>query len=347
MTVRALVVAATLLASTVAAASAGAAEVTLRFASISAADTGLYKDVFLPATQAIEADSGNRIKVDLRGLGEFGKPAELFGMVEKGDIEIANTVQGYLPGRFPQTTVVELPMLYDSAVDGTRAMWKMYEEGLFDKDDASVKVLALYVLSPYGIFSAKNVATLKDLRGLRIRTPSPTVGLALIRLGAIPVGLPVNLVGESMAGGVIDAMAFGWDTVLSTPGVGDKKLGDQVKYLADMRFAAPALMIVMNKAAYERLPADLKAAIDKHTGGPLSMALAAARDKQDGAALAKIKADGVHVVIEPTADQRTEMARLISPAINDWAASMKKQGYDGDKLLERARALIKDRQAAN
>ena len=205
MTPRFFAVAAALVAAGLAAAtSVGAAEVTLRFASLSAADTGLYKDVLVPAAQGIEADSGNRIKVDLRPQGGFGKPAELFGMAEKGDIEIANTVQGYLPGRFPQTTVMELPMLYDSAVDGTRAMWKMYEEGLFDKDYASVKVLALYVLSPYGIFSAKNVATLKDLRGLRIRTPSPTVGLALIRLGAIPVGLPVNQVGESMAGGVIE-----------------------------------------------------------------------------------------------------------------------------------------------
>ena len=61
MTPRFFAVAAALVAAGLAAAtSVGAAEVTLRFASLSAADTGLYKDVLVPAAQGIEADSGNR-----------------------------------------------------------------------------------------------------------------------------------------------------------------------------------------------------------------------------------------------------------------------------------------------
>ena len=40
-------------------------------------------------------------------------------MVEKGDIEIAATVQGYHPGRFPQSSVMELPLMYENSIAGT------------------------------------------------------------------------------------------------------------------------------------------------------------------------------------------------------------------------------------
>jgi TRAP-type transport system periplasmic protein len=76
------------------------------------------------------------------------------------------------------------------------------------KDYADLKPLALFVLPPYGLFTVnRNVTALRDLRGLRVRTPSPTVGLALARLGTIPIGLPVNAIGDNLAAGTIDAVA--------------------------------------------------------------------------------------------------------------------------------------------
>jgi TRAP-type C4-dicarboxylate transport system substrate-binding protein len=78
--------------------------------------------------------------VALKPLGGYGKPAELFTMVEKGAIEMAATVQGYHPGRFPQSSVMELPFMFENSIAGTSAMMSLYKEGLLDKDYATVKV---------------------------------------------------------------------------------------------------------------------------------------------------------------------------------------------------------------
>src|SRR5438128_9513725 len=94
---------------------AQAAEFTLRFGSINAEKTASWDKVLVPFARAIEEDSGGRIEVALKPLGGYGKPAELFGMVEKGDIEIASTVQGYSPGRCPQSSVMELPLMFDNS----------------------------------------------------------------------------------------------------------------------------------------------------------------------------------------------------------------------------------------
>src|SRR5579871_2966753 len=129
-----------------------AAEFTLRFATINAEKTASYDDVLVPFARAIEQDSGGRIEVALKPVGGYGKPAELFNMVEKGDVEIASTVQGYSPGRFPRSSVMELPLMFDNSVSGTRALMALYKEGLVSDDYKTVHVLALYMLPPYPIF---------------------------------------------------------------------------------------------------------------------------------------------------------------------------------------------------
>src|SRR3954471_11725442 len=186
------------------ASSAGAAEFTLRFASVNSPGTSSYDRVLVPFAKAIEEESGARIEMALKPINGYGKPAELFNMVEKGEIEIASTVQGYNPGRFPQSSVMELPLMFDNSVAGTEAMMSLYKEGLLDKDYASVKVLGLYVLPPYPIFTTgRKIETIRNFRGMRIRSPSITVGLALSKLGAIPLGIPLTMIGDTLANDIV------------------------------------------------------------------------------------------------------------------------------------------------
>jgi TRAP-type C4-dicarboxylate transport system substrate-binding protein len=320
---------------------ASAADYVLRFAALNPTDAPMYRDILDPLARQIEKDSAGRIQVDLRPVGGFGKPSDFFAMMQRGDIEIAYTVQGYNADHFPQSTVMELPLLFKDSVTGTKAFWQLYKEGLLDKDYADVKILALFVLPPYGLFTVnRNIAALKDLRGLRMRTPSPTVGLALARLGTIPIGLPVNALGENIANGTVDAIAFGWDVLDSTQGSNGKTLQDQLKYLVDARFASPTLMVAMNKAKYEALPADLREIIDRHTGGEFSIKLATMRDANDAAAKERLGKDPAHVVIALTPEQREEMRKMIAPVVVDWANGLKKQGIDAERVLARAKELV-------
>ena len=104
---------------------ATAADYVLRFATINAAETASYARVLEPFARAVEAESAGRIEVALKPIGGYGKPADLFNLVEKGEIEIAATVQGYNPGRFPQSSVMELPLMYENSVAGSEALWSL------------------------------------------------------------------------------------------------------------------------------------------------------------------------------------------------------------------------------
>lgn len=330
-----------------ASAPAQAAEFTLRFATINAEKTASYDDVLVPFARAIEQESGGRIEVALKPVGGYGKPAELFNMVEKGDIEIASTVQGYSPGRFPRSSVMELPLMFDNSVSGTRALMALYKEGLVADDYKTVHVLALYMLPPYPIFTTgKKIQSVRDFRGLRIRTPSITVGLALAKLGAIPLGIPNNLIGDTLDQGIVDAMAYGWDSARTTKGAKDKFLIDQVSTALNEPFGAPALMVVMNKAKWDALPDDMKAIIDKHAPD-LIETNAKLRDRMEAASKKKIEADPRFTSLALPPEQHDNVQRLIAPAIDQWKAGMAKQGIDGDKLLKRAHELVQQSKVAS
>jgi TRAP-type C4-dicarboxylate transport system substrate-binding protein len=325
---------------------ASAAEVVLRFGSINTENTAPYDQVLVPFAKAVEEESEGRIEVALKPLGGYGKPAELFTMVEKGAIEMAATVQGYHPGRFPQSSVMELPFMFENSISGTSAMMSLYKEGLLDKDYATVKVLGLYVLPPYPIFTTgKKIQSVKDFRGLRMRAPSTTVGVALAKLGAVPLGIPLNMIGDTIASGYVDAIAYGWDSTTTTKGAGGKFLADQLNVVIDARLAAPALMIVMNRATWDSMPADLKKIVEKHAAD-LSMGSARIREAQEVITKKKLLSDPRFTALTFNDEQRAELQRVTAPAVAEWKANMAKLGIDGERLYTRARELIQQYKVA-
>jgi len=320
---------------------AGAADLTLRFGCINAKGTVSYDDLLEPFARALEAKSDGRLAVDLQPMGGFGKPVELYSMVESGKLEIAATVQSYNPGRFPRTSVMELPLLFDTAETGSEMFWKLFQEGLLGPEYDAVKVLALYVSPPFGLFAGPDtkVESLRDLRGLRLRTPGLTIGLALSRIGVIPIGLPVNMIGPMLKDKMIDGMAFGWDVAYTTSTVGGTMMIDQVAYLVDANLAAPALMIVMNKQVYEALPAELRAVVDAESGHALVLKSARLRDASENKAKQRAAQSTAHHVVKLSDAERGELQRRIAPVYDEWSAEMKRDGIDGAALLARARAL--------
>jgi TRAP-type C4-dicarboxylate transport system substrate-binding protein len=99
------------------------------------------------------------------------------------------------------------------------------------------------------------------------------------------------------------------------------------------------MMVVMNKAAWTALPADLQAVIEKDSAG-MSAQNAKLRDGAEGAARDKLKTDTRLTYVALTAAQRSDIERIIQPSVADWKQSMARSGLDGEGLYERARELV-------
>jgi TRAP-type C4-dicarboxylate transport system substrate-binding protein len=318
---------------------AHAAEFTLRFGSTNAAQTVHYEMQLELARQVLE-DSGGRVDIQVKPAGGYGKPPEMFAMVERGDIEMCQTVAGYSPGRFPQTSVMELPFMFQSSVQGTQAIRGLLAAGALDRDFATVKPIALFTLNPYPIFTTgRKLDTLRGLRGLRVRTAGLDAALALARMGMIPVGVPATMIAETLNNGVLDAVSLGWESMANTPGIGGKKLTDQVSVALEAHVSSPAVMIVMNKTAWQALPPDLQAVIQQ-VSDRLALPQAQMRDRLEAAQRARLLADGRFSYFTLTPDQVSDMRTRIVPALDQWMRTMSGLGLNGERLYQQAQTLI-------
>ncbi|WP_299908723.1 TRAP transporter substrate-binding protein DctP [uncultured Paracoccus sp.] len=105
--------------------------------------------------------------------------------------------------------------------------------------------------------TSKKVVALDDLKGMRIRTPTPAILAMLEHVGATPVGMPPAEIYESVERGVIEGNIAPWGPI------GAFKLWEVLDYHIDPGINPVAMYTVMNPRRYDALPDELKGLIDE------------------------------------------------------------------------------------
>jgi TRAP-type C4-dicarboxylate transport system substrate-binding protein len=317
--------------------SALAQTVTLRLHQMLPAQATIPARALVPWAQKVEKESGGRIKVQLFNAMQLGgTPPQLFDQARDGVVDFTWTVLGYTPGRFNKSEVFELPFMSGSAEQSSRAFQEYVEKYAAD-EFKDVKLIAVHTHGP-GLFHTKTPVTdLESLRGMKIRGGSRIISNMLGKLGAIPVGMPVPAVTDGLSKGVIDGTTIPWEV---TPSL---KVTELVKnhttFAGKEGLYTQTFAFSMNKAAYEKLPADLKKVIDANSGVETAAMFGRVMDEGDkvGREIA-VKAGNRIIALDV---QETQRWRRTAAAVEtDWVNEVKAKGIDGAKLAAEARALI-------
>jgi C4-dicarboxylate-binding protein DctP len=314
-----------------------AQEVTLRLHQFLPQQANVPKHILDKWIADVEAAAGGKLKVEHYPAMQLGgKPPELIDQAIDGVADIVWTVVGYTPGRFPRTEVFELPFMMTNAEATSRAYWEMFEKDMKDAEFKDVHIIGAWVHGPGLIHSDRPVRTPADLNGMKVRGGSRTVNMLLETLGATPVGMPVPAVSEALSKGVINATTIPWEV---TPAL---KVSELVKNHTE--FAGNALytvtfVLAMNKAKYESLPADIKAAVDANSGIEFSAFAGKTQAYYDEPAReVAVKLGNNIMTLTP---EETEVWRqAAAPVYEKWIADMATKGYDGAALIEEAKGLI-------
>lgn len=317
--------------------SATAADVTLRFHQLLPPQAAVPKNAIMPWIKQVETASGGRIQIQhFPAMQLGGKPPELFDQAKNGVVDIIWTVLGYTPGRFPKAEVFELPFMTGDPVKGSVAFQEYVEKYAAD-EFKDVKLIAVHVHGP-GLFHGKKPVTqLSDLKGVKVRGGSRVVNIMLTQLGATPVGMPVPAVGQALSKGVIDSTTIPFEIVPAL------KLHQIVKnhteFSGDKGLYTQTFGVVMNKAAYDKLPADLKKIIDDHSGAKTAALFGQAMADGDKVGRGLIEKAGNKIVTLSAAE--TAPFKRQGEATRDvWKEEAKKAGIDGAALIREAEAII-------
>ena len=240
--------------------------VTLKFHTFMAPMSNVWLLMHKPWMEKVEKESGGRIKFEAYPAMQLGgTPVQLYDQARDGVVDIVWTLPGNTAGRFPRIEVFELPFMMNNAEATSKAYWEYFQTQCPD-EFKETQVLALHVHGP-GLFhtAARQIKSVADLRGMKVRGPTRQVTKLLGALGAIPVGMPLPQIPDALSKGTIEGCVIPWEVVPSV------KVHELTKFHSEFDNTGGALytttfVMAMNKAKYNSLPPDLKKVIDNNSG---------------------------------------------------------------------------------
>lgn len=313
-----------------------AQEVSLRLHHFMPPPATLSAHYFIPWAEEMAAKSDGRLAIELyAAMSLGGTPGDLVDQAIDGAVDISLTLPGYTPGRFNKTEVFELPFMMEDAVATSAAFYDMVTADLQDGEFADMKILSAWVHGPGVLHTAQPVTKLEDLAGYELRGPTRVITDLIGELGATPVGMPLPSIPEALSKGVINGTVLPWEI---TPAI---KLGELVQnhteFGGDRALYTATFILAMNWDAYDALPDDLRDLLDANTGKAMARDVAATMVARDAAGRAFYEGNTIIQLDE------AEVARwqaAAQPVYDRWIARAAEKGFDGQAIIDEARALI-------
>lgn len=289
--------------------------VSLRFASLSPANSFLVTDFMKPWTDRIVAASNGTLKIDRFDGMTLADNLNVHERVLSDVIQMAWGLQIYGGGKYIHSDVVSLPFIANTGEAGSVAFWRMYQRGLLKEYD-EVKPLVLMAFPQQGLHTTqKDVKKLEDLQGMKLRAAAKVVVQMISLLGATPVSLNVGEMYEALQRGTAEGTLMPWTAFPPF------RMQEVTKYHIDVPLGSSPAMIFMSKKKFDSLPPEAKKAIDDNSGEKASREFARIFDRVQNGIRASIKNAPGHVVSELPPEEFARWKAKVEPVTAEWIKS--------------------------
>ena len=301
--------------------------------------------LLVPWCDKIAKDSGNRLKCQIYPAMQLGgTPPQLVDQVKDGVADVIWTLPGYTAGRFPLMEVFELPFMSVNAEATSQAAWEYFEK-YAQKEFPGVRMLAVNVHDNGYVHSReKQVKTLADFKGMKMRAPTRQTNKMLAALGASPVAMPLPALSDALSKGVVDGYLLPWEVIPSIKAHELTKFHSETDPKSRALYTA-VFTLQMNQAKYDGLPADLKKVIDANSGAALSRSFGRQWDASAPSAR-KLAAERGNTFYVIPASELANWEKATANLDDEWVRDVTAKGQDGKALLQSAKDMIKKYEAA-
>jgi len=291
-----------------------------------------HANVIVPWVEEVKKRTNGRVEITIFPGAALCKPPQQYECARSGIADLAWAVTGWTPGRFPLTSVIELPFMHRTAAVGSQMLAELWDKHLKREYD-DVHVLYMNVHPAGHIHThTKFIRTLEDFRGMKIRTPTATVGDLLDMLGATKVGMPAPQIYEAMSQKVVDGFGMPFEALPPF------RLHEVSKYSTEVGLYTTAFAMFMNKAKYAALPADVRKVLDETTSIKTYWRQVGESWDKTEVTNRKIVAGQSEIYVVPK-EERRKWRDAVKGLDDKWAAGLEGKGLPGKALLKEARAL--------
>lgn len=282
-----------------------------------------------------EATDGH-VTITIYGSSTLSAASDVGDMVKDGGCDIGWLYTSYYAGQFPLSDVINLPMQgFGDPLVSTNVLWDLYDE--YDEVkaewDTSYKMLFLYG-NPGMIFASANtpITSLADIQGMSMRCPSGAITDVLTAWGANPITMAPPDIYQAIEKNNIQGYIF------EPSGITNFSLQEVTSYYTDYPMYDGPFGLIMNKTAWDSLPAEYQQIIEGLSGREGSISAAQCFANAVEVSRGVIEAAGgefVQLTDEAIAEFQVEADKYAEK----WAESTGGAGFDAGAYLEKAKEL--------
>lgn len=296
-----------------------------------------------PALQAwaesLKAASGGTLSFTLFPSEQLGKAFDHYDMARDGIADFSYVNPGYQPGRFPVFATASLPFMVSNAKAGSAAIDAWYRP-YAAREMKDVHFCFAFAHDPGAFHSRRKISLPTDIKGMKVRPATATVGQMITLLGGTNVQSSAPEARDILERGVAEAITFPWGS-LTLFGI-DKV----VKYHMDVPLYVTPFVWAMNKDKYQSLSAGQKKVVDSHCSSEWAEKVGSAWADFEIAGHAKLAADGGREVYKLTPDQLNAWKQAVAPVEVQWAEGVKKAGQDPKAVMDSFKASLAKNKSA-
>lgn len=296
-----------------------------------------HTDFLVPWARNIEAQANGGIRIDIFPSMELGgQPSDLFDQARYGAADIVWAMPSETPGRFPRLETFELPFVPSSRALVSSKAVEDFSADLLRDELREIHPLCFSCADRGILHTAHPIESLAAIKGLRfdVRTRFTLAAVEALRGRALI--MPSGQLPLAVTRRVVDGAIIPWDMMPAL------KLDELLKAhtdFSDYALSTTTHMLVMNKAAYAKLPAELKKVIDDNSGQPAASMAGAMWDRK-AKAVANAVAEGGEAIATLSPQDAAEWRKATQPVIDVWVKEMGMRKLGGEKLLASARSLL-------
>ena len=316
--------------------SALAQQVTLTISSWAPPTHGVNATLWPKMIEEIENATEGRVTAEIK-YGLSSPPAQ-YDLILDGAADITWIFHGYTPGRFVATKLIELPGYEGSAEAASVAYWRAYEKYLKPLNEhKGVKVIGLMTHGVGVLHSNKEVKSLDDIKGMKLRLGGGVSGDVGAALGATGIRVPAPKVYETLASNAADGV------MMPMEGKASFKLFEVAKntFTVPGGFYRGSFALIMNQEKWDSLSAADQAALDTVFGENLSRIAGQMWDRIDKVGMEKLMSTPDNALNEASAADAARWQAIAEPIIARVLEEVSAKGIDAAAVRDFIAAEMK------
>lgn len=282
--------------------------------------------------EEIERRTEGRVEITIYPGGTLTGAPQCYDGVVNGISDIGMSCFAYTRGRFPFLEGLDLPLGYPDGLAASRianAMAMKFQPA----EVQDTKLLYIHAHGPGLLASKKPVGSLEDMSGLKVRATGLSAKI-VSSLGGTPVAMSQPETYEALQKGVVDATFCPVETLEGW------KQGEVIKAVTDSSMIGytTAMFVVMNKAAWGRLPADIQQVFTEVSAEWVERH-GAAWDEVDDKGWEFVRSLG-HETVSLSAEESARWTQAVQGVVDEYVTAAQAKNLPAAELVEEIRAAI-------